>query len=736
MEKLSGLVERITFVNEENGFSVIKLKCKGFSDLVTAVGTMAAVNIGAAVYLQGEWATDSKYGRQFKVQYYKETIPATVAGIERYLGSGLIKGIGPVNAKQIVKRFREETIRIIEEEPERLVEVEGIGEKRVEMIKKAWQEQKEIKNVMLFLQEHEVTTAFAAKIYKTYGNESIRIVRENPFRLADDIWGIGFRTADKIAAKIGYDPQSYARCSAGLIYVLNQLSNEGHCFAYRQQLMEKAVEILEIEQVHLEKALEMMAMEGLLLKEEGDIYYLPPFYFSEIGVAQKIEEILALPIPYDLAKLNEIVLGIQQERRLKYDQVQLEAIKTACSSKIMVLTGGPGTGKTTTTLAIIQVFRKMGARVLLAAPTGRAAKRLSEATRFEAKTIHRLLEYKPPDGYQKNAEHPLACDVLIVDEMSMVDLILMYNLLKAVPKHAVLILVGDVDQLPSVGPGNVLKDIINSEAVNVVKLTRIFRQAGGSMIIRNAHKINQGEFPYLKGGRDSDFFFIEEEEPAKIVEQIKELCHHRLPKYYGVDVIDDIQVLTPMQRGEVGARNLNEVLQGALNPATSSVMSGGVKYKLHDKVMQIRNNYEKNVFNGDIGRITFLDQEERKVLIRFDNHEVEYDTSELDEVVLAYATTIHKSQGSEYKIVIAPFLTQHFMMLQRNLLYTCVTRAKKVMVLLGTKKALAIALHNNKVEKRNTMLVERIREKNREKKMVNREMPDISEVFFSDGLDD
>lgn len=710
MEKLTGLVERITYTNEENGFSVIKIKCKGYAELVTVVGTMAAVNIGAVVYLQGEWGFDSRYGRQFNVQYYKETIPATVAGIERYLGSGLIKGIGPVNAKRIVKKFREETIRIIEEVPERLTEVEGIGTKRVEMIKTAWLEQKEIKNVMLFLQEYEVSTAFAAKIYKTYGNDSIKIVKENPFRLADDIWGVGFKTADKIAAKLGCDPQSYARCRAGLIYVLNQFSNEGHCFAYRTQLLEKSVEMLEIEPVFLENALKLMLKEGSIIREGQDLYYLPPFYHSEMGIARKIKEITASFSPYNIENLDVIMTKVQQENGLKYDQVQIEAIKMACSAKFMVLTGGPGTGKTTTTLAIIQVLKKMAAKILLAAPTGRAAKRLSEATGCEAKTIHRLLEYKPPDGYQKNAENPLECDVLIVDEMSMVDIVLMYNLLKAVPNRAILILVGDVDQLPSVGPGNVLRDIIDSEIVSVVKLTRIFRQASGSMIITNAHKINKGEFPYLKGGRESDFFFIEESEPEKIVEQIKELCTRRLPSYYGVDLIDDIQVLTPMQRGEVGARNLNEVLQEALNSASTCVFSGGVKFKLHDKVMQIKNNYDKNVFNGDIGRITYLNTEEKKVLIRFDNNEVEYEVAELDEVVLAYATTIHKSQGSEYKIVVAPLITQHFIMLQRNLLYTCVTRAKKVFVLLGTKKALAIALKNNQVAQRNTLLVKRLKE--------------------------
>lgn len=709
MERLSGIVERITFMNEENGFSVIKIKSKGYPELVTVVGNIAAVNIGAIVKLQGEWGYDSRYGRQFKVACYQETVPATVVGIEKYLGSGLIKGIGPVNAGRIVKKFKEDTIRVIEEEPDRLIEVEGIGSKRVEMIKKAWIEQKEIKNVMLFLQENEVATSYAVKIYKTYGNESIQIVKENPYRLADDIWGIGFKTADRIAGKLGFDKNSYARCRAGIIYVLGQLANEGHCFAVKEQLLQASVEMLEIEPNLIERAIELMLKEDTIFREEEDNIYLPPFYFSERGVARKINELIALASPYNSDNIDTIINSVQKENGIRYDEVQLEAIKTACSSKFMVLTGGPGTGKTTTTLALIKVFEKMGARILLAAPTGRAAKRLSETTGFEAKTIHRLLEYKPPEGYQKNADNPLACDVLIVDEVSMVDIILMYNLLRAVPVTAVVILVGDVDQLPSVGPGNVLRDIIASGIVSVVKLTRIFRQAQGSMIIVNAHRINHGEFPYLKGGRESDFFFIEESDPLRIVEQIKNLCAKRLPAFYGVDPIDDIQVLTPMQRGEAGVRNLNEVLQETLNPSSTWVTSGGVKYKLHDKVMQIKNNYDKNVFNGDIGRIAFLDQEEKKVLIRFEQNDVEYDVAELDEVVLAYATTIHKSQGSEYKIVVAPFVSQHFMMLQRNLLYTCVTRAKQIMVLLGTKKAMAMALKNNKVELRNTLLVERLR---------------------------
>ncbi|HHY06468.1 MAG TPA: ATP-dependent RecD-like DNA helicase [Clostridia bacterium] len=710
MEKLNGIVERITYVNEENGFSVIKIKVKGQSELVTVVGNIAFVNIGAVVELEGEWSFNSKYGQQFKVNSCVEKIPATVAGIERYLGSGLIKGIGPVNAKRIVKKFKEDTIQIIEEEPERLSEVEGIGPKRVEMIKDAWLEQKEIKNVMLFLQEHEVSVAYAVKIYKTYGNASISVVKENPYRLADDIWGIGFKIADKIATKLGFEQNSYVRCRAGLIYVLNQVANEGHCFAFREQLLQEAVEMLEIEQVLLEKALEDMLKEEIIVQEGEDKFYLPSFYYSEVGVAKRIKEIMVTKKPFAFSNIETIIKEIQRENNIVYDQVQLEAIKVACDSKFMVLTGGPGTGKTTTTLAIIRVLEKMQAKILLAAPTGRAAKRLSEATGREARTLHRLLEYKPPHGYEKDFGNPLDGDVLIVDEMSMVDIVLMYNLLKAVPNKAMVVLVGDMDQLPSVGPGNVLRDIINSGVVKVVKLTRIFRQAQGSRIITNAHKINKGHFPYLKGGRKSDFFFIEESEPLSIVEQIKGLCAHRLPTYYAVDPIDDIQVLTPMQRGVIGVRNLNEVLQEALNPAKTQVTYGGIKYKLNDKVMQIKNNYDKNIFNGDIGRIVALDQEEKKVLVRFDQQVVNYDVAELDEVVLAYATTIHKSQGSEFKIVVAPIVTQHFIMLQRNLLYTCVTRAKKVMVLLGTKKALAIALKNNKVELRNTMLEARLTE--------------------------
>jgi exodeoxyribonuclease V alpha subunit len=710
LESLSGVVERITYINEINGFSVIKIKSKGFSELITVVGKMPVVNVGAVLNLKGEWKHDSRFGRQFSASECFEVMPATVTGIEKYLGSGLIKGIGPVYAKKIVKKFKEDTIRIIEEEIDKLLEVEGIGTKRLDMIKKAWLEQQEIKNVMLFLQGHGVSTAFAVKIYKTYGNESIKLVQENPYRLADDIWGIGFKTADQIARKLGFAPDSYERCRAGIIYILNQLSNEGHCYATREQLLKLGQENLEVSEEKLLEVLTGMIFEQSLILEGEASYYLPPFYYSECGVAEKIKNLVAKPSRFQLFPVEKVISQIEKENEIHYDEVQKEGIKIAVSSKFMVLTGGPGTGKTTTTLAIIKAFEKMYARILLAAPTGRAAKRLSEATGMEAKTIHRLLEYKPPQGYQKNAENPLDCDVLIIDETSMVDILLMYNLLKAIPEDAVVILVGDVDQLPSVGPGNVLRDIINSGIVNTVKLTRIFRQAQGSKIITNAHRINKGEFPELRSDKKSDFFFMEADNLPQIVEQIQSLCKKRLPTYYQVDPINDIQVLTPMQRGEVGARNLNEVLQNTLNPSTTFITYGGVKYKLNDKVMQIKNNYDKNVFNGDIGRITAIDLEDKQVKILFDDIEVEYEASELDEVVLAYATTVHKSQGSEYKIVVAPLVTQHYMMLQRNLLYTCVTRAKKIFVLIGSKKALALAVKNNKVTERNTMLRERLME--------------------------
>ena len=708
VEYLRCVVERITYQNAENGYTVLKCAVKNYKDLVTVVGTMPDTHVGSVLSLEGFWKVDAKYGRQFSVQKFEETLPATVYGIEKYLGSGLIKGIGPKFARRIVEKFGKDTLDVIEENPNALIEVEGIGKVRVERIKTSWQEQKEIKNIMLFLQGHEVSTSHATKIFKAYGSESISIVKENPYRLADDIWGIGFKTADSIAAKMGIEKDRFIRLRSGILYTLNKLAESGHCYAVREQLVEKAVQLLEVDAPELEITLDEMIRTGDVIKEEEAIY-LPPFYFSETGCAKSMLRLLESERKVRVNP-DEIVQKVIRQSEISYDEIQLEAVRTAISSKIMVLTGGPGTGKTTTTMGIISAYQMAGCRILLAAPTGRAAKRMSEATGMEAKTIHRLLEFKPPEGYQKNEDKPLDGDVLILDECSMVDVILMYNLLKAIPEHMSLILVGDTDQLPSVGAGNVLKDVIDSGRIPVVRLTRIFRQAQGSRIIMNAHRINKGEAIDMRGGKESDFFFAGKETNEEVVDTLVKYCTKNLPDYYHVDAFREIQVLTPMQRGICGAANLNQVLQEAMNPTRIFLHRGGTQYRLHDKVMQIRNDYDKEVFNGDIGTVTRVDMEERELTVDFDGRNVVYDVTELEELALAYAVTIHKAQGSEYPIVVMPFTMSHFVMLQRNLLYTGVTRAKKILVLIGEKKAVYYAIKNEKTTERNTKLAERLRE--------------------------
>lgn len=709
MEKLRGVVMRITYANEETGYSVLKIRCKNFKDLVTIVGNMVSVNIGAVVVLTGFWVNNSKYGRQFEVKEWEELLPATVYGIEKYLGSGLIKGIGPIYAKKIVNLFQERTLEIIEDEPERIIEVPGIGQKRVEMIKKAWQEQKEIKNIMLFLQSYGISTSFGSKIYKTYGNDSLKVLKENPYRLADDIYGIGFKTADELAGKLGMAKNSFMRCRAGIFYSLGRIAEEGNCYALKSQLIDYCQTILEVEEAEIVMTLSHLLQENELFKEEEEIIYLPPFFYSEKGLAYKIKQNIASLPGYVIDNSDMIIQEIEEREKIVYDSVQKMAIKKAAKAKIMVLTGGPGTGKTTTINGIIKLFQRAGLKILLTAPTGRAAKRMSEATGMEAKTIHRLLECKPPEGYKRNEDNLLSGDVLIIDEASMIDIILMYNLFKAVPAEMTVIIVGDVDQLPAVGAGNVLQDIIASGVAETVKLERIFRQALGSKIITNAHMINKGEMPDLKGGRKSDFFFIEENETENILQLIVDLCLHRLPAYYQLDVLKDIQVLTPSQRTETGVHNLNNLLQNALNRGQVYLKKGGIEYRVNDKVMQIRNNYDKEVFNGDIGFITMVDLEEQKLTVRFDEREVQYERLDLDELVLAYATTIHKAQGSEYPVVIMPLTMSHYVMLQRNLLYTALTRAKKVFIIVGQKKAVYLAVKNDKVKNRNTRLAERLR---------------------------
>ena len=706
MENLRCVVERITYHNEENGYSVLKCRVRGFSDLVTVVGNMAEVHVGSVLSADGDWKVDSKYGRQFSFVKCEETMPATAYGIEKYLGSGLIKGIGPVYAKKIVKKFGKDTLEVIENYPDRLLEVDGIGNIRVERIKKSWDEQKEIRNIMLFLQGHDVSTSHASKIFKTYGKDSIKVVTENPYRMADDIWGIGFKTADTIAAKLGFEHDAYPRLRSGIKYTLNVLSEDGHCFATEEQLMESASELLGAEREKLSEALGTMVGTRDVIRDE-DAIYLPPFFYSENGVARRLRAIKkAKPsITVDTSGLRQKICSLTG---VAYDEVQLEAIETAVGSKVFVLTGGPGTGKTTTTLGIITAFRSAGAKILLAAPTGRAAKRLSETTHMEAKTIHRLLEVKPPEGYKKNESNPLKGDVLILDECSMIDVMLMYNLPKAVPDKMTVIFVGDVDQLPSVGAGNVLRDIIESGVVPVVRLTKIFRQAQTSRIITSAHKVNRGEIPYLRTEKNSDFFFISEEDPEKAAGMIVNLVKTRLPKYFKTTP-QNIQVLTPMQRGNVGAANLNQLLQSAVNPGGIGITRGGFTFRSGDRVMQIRNNYDKEVFNGDIGIVERIDFEDRVLHVSFDGRRVEYDYTELDEIVLAYATTIHKSQGSEYPVVVMPVMTQHYAMLQRNLIYTGITRAKKGLVIVGTVKALAMAVKKMPALKRNTKLSERLK---------------------------
>ena len=710
MDHLRCVVERITYQNTENGYSVIKCRAKGYSELVTVVGNMPEVHVGSVLSLGGSWKMDAKYGRQFSMETFEETLPATAYGIEKYLGSGLVKGIGPKYAGRIVRQFGKDTLEIIEAAPDRLLEVPGIGKKRVDRIKKSWEEQKEIKNIMLFLQGHDVSTSHATKIYKQYGNDSIAVVQENPYRLADDIWGIGFKTADTIAAKLGFGHEKFVRIRSGILYTLNHLAEEGHCYASRQMLLETGAELLKVRPDLIGSALDqMIASEDVIVEKDlsaEEAIYLPPFYFSEVGVAKKMRAMLEnrAGIRIGTKGLPE---RIQRRTGLNYDDVQFQAILTAVQSKVLILTGGPGTGKTTTTLGIITAFREARATILLAAPTGRAAKRLSEATGMEAKTIHRLLEYNPMEGYQKNEESPLEGDVLIVDECSMIDIMLMYNLLKAIPDSMRLVLVGDIDQLPSVGVGNVLRDIIESERFPVVRLTRIFRQAQSSRIIMNAHQINAGQFPDISNGRNTDFFFIEKEDPEDVAEEIVTLVQVRLSRHYHVPA-REIQVLTPMQRGVAGASNLNQVLQEAVNPGDLGLKRSGTVFKPRDKVMQIRNNYDKEVFNGDIGVVEDVDLEERTLSVSFDGRSVEYDVTELDELVLAYATTIHKSQGSEYPIVVMPVLMNHFVMLQRNLIYTGITRAKRILVIVGTKKALGYAVRNVTAGDRNTLLKRRL----------------------------
>ena len=718
--QLSGQIERITFSNEENGFTIARVKVRGRRDLVTVVGALMAPMPGEILDMKGEWTNHPRFGEQFKVTDYRTKVPATIYGIRKYLGSGLIKGLGPVMAGRIVDRFGKRTLDVIENDIQRLADVEGIGKKRIEKISEAWDAQRDIRDVMLFLQSHGVSSGYAIKIFKQYGHQSIAVVKQNPYRLAADIFGIGFVTADQIAAKLGIPKDSRMRVDAGILYVLYQLSDEGHVFYPFEPLVLKSCEILEVERESVVAGVSRLAADQTIIiekladvsgpREENEkAVFLARYHQCETGIAGRVQILCTSKINMRDIDSSKAVDWVQRQLNITLAEKQIEAVRCAIENKVMIITGGPGTGKTTIINAVLKIYAKLRARILLAAPTGRAAKRMSETAGFEARTIHRMLEFSlQKGGFQRNEEKPLECDVLIVDETSMIDTILMHHLLKAVPPYATFILVGDVNQLPSVGAGNVLNDIIESSAVPVVKLDKIFRQAQASQIIVNAHKINEGIVPYLKAsdsnGPLTDFYFIEQEDPEKVLDIILELTTNRIPRRFGYDPINDIQVLTPMHRGVVGAGNLNQKLQTALNPGEEGVARGERSYRVDDKVMQIRNNYDKDVFNGDIGRIAAIQWEDKEAVINFEGRQVVYEFSELDEIVPAYAVSVHKSQGSEYSAVIIPVVTQHYILLQRNLIYTAVTRGKKLVVLVGSRKALAIGVNNNKTRKRYTRL--------------------------------
>ncbi len=789
-DTLEGRIERITYVSEETGYSVIRLAVKGQRELVTAVGNLASVSVGESLQLTGFWTTHSQYGRQFKVLDYKTVLPATVEGIRRYLGSGLIKGVGPVTARRIVDHLGLETLEVIERHIERLREVPGVGPKRVAMIAHAWQEQQQIKEVMLFLQTHEVSTALAAKIFKAYGDDSLAIVRDNPYRLARDIYGIGFLTADGIARRMGLALDAPQRVQAGISYVLSQLADEGHVYVPQEELTAKSAEILDVPAALVVEGIDTLAVQGEVHREEityplleelataqilrpsseqavreEQAVYLPPFYYGEIGVASQLRRMLhtsrssladyhaadwdrllapraaegasfdgAQGVPFDRAQGGS--LGKTQGRlfdrtqdgpfdtaqdrpttggqvTLQLNEAQRRAVRAALTHKVTVLTGGPGTGKTTAVQTVIRLLERHRHSYALAAPTGRAAKRLSEATGRPARTIHRLLEFSPTTGhtFQRDEAHPLEVDMVIVDEVSMLDLLLANHLLKAIPPTSHLLLVGDVDQLPSVGAGNVLRDIIESGVAAVVRLEEIFRQEEGSWIVRNAHRINQGQTPIF-AREAKDFFLFVQEDPEEAAELLVDIVQRRIPRRFGYDPVDDVQVLSPMYRGPVGVSNLNARLQLVLNPPGAKKLErrfGGRIFRLGDKVMQIRNNYDKEVFNGDMGRVVRIDPVDQLLTVRIDERLVTYDFGELDELMHAYAVSIHKSQGSEYPAVVVPIMTTHYILLQRNLLYTAITRAKELVVIVGTRRAIAIAVHNDKIAERHTALDVRLR---------------------------
>lgn len=729
--ELTGTVERVVFHNEENGYTVLRLLPASVNsgsgnagltrprDSVSCIGHMVNPQAGVQLKVSGRWVNNPKFGRQIEFQNADEMLPATSEGIRLYLASGLIKGVGEEMAGRIVEAFGTDTIRILDEEPERLLKVRGVGSKSLDRIRTSWAEHRGMRDLLLFLQPHGITPAYAVRIYRAYGAEALAIVRENPYRLAMDIHGIGFVTADAAASKLGFEHDNPLRVQAGTLYVLQKATDDGNVYLPQAELTEAVCAQIGVDEGLVEDALVTLEADERIVREELDMpdapgeigVYMRRYHHCESKTAFYIQRLLRSPKSVRFEKPDALVDKVVGELNISLAAEQLEAVRTAARSKMMVLTGGPGTGKTTIINAIIKLFGEVRARILLAAPTGRAAKRMSETSGRESRTIHRLLEYSPKeDGFARNEDNPLACGLLVVDEASMMDTLLFYHLLKAVPLGATLVLVGDVHQLPSVGPGNVLADIIRSGVVPVVELTEIFRQSAESEIICNAHLINRGEIPSLESSKErlSDFYFIHQNDAEKAAELIVDLVRNHIPRRFNLDPVDDIQVLTPMHKGAVGAGRMNACLQEALNPHGVEVRRGDRCFRLHDKVMQIRNNYDKDVFNGDMGRISFMDVRERTLSITFDERVVPYEFDELDEIAPAYAISIHKSQGSEYPAVVIPVMMQHYVLLQRNLIYTGVTRGKKLVILVGESRALHMAVKNNKTRKRFTRLAQRL----------------------------
>ncbi len=711
-EPLSGLVERVTFHSPETGFCVLRLKVRGQRDLVTLVGHAASISAGEFVQASGTWVNDRNHGLQFKADFLRATPPTTVEGIEKYLGSGLIRGIGPVYAKKLVKAFGEAVFDVIEQEPDKLRQVTGIGPKRAQRIVAGWADQKVIREIMIFLHSHGVGTSRAVRIFKTYGPDAIRLITENPYRLARDIRGIGFRTADAVAAKLGIEKTAMIRARAGIGYALAEATDQGHCGLPVAELIPLAVKLLEIDASILETAAELERQDGAVVADTlgGEpCLFLAGLHRAEQAIAERLRRLAGGPVPWPAIDAEKAIPWVEAKAGITLAEGQREALRQAVAAKLLVITGGPGVGKTTLVNSILTVLKAKGVSIALAAPTGRAAKRLTESTGLEARTIHRLLETDPQaGGFKRDETNPLDCDLLVVDETSMVDVSLMNALLRAVPGRAALLLVGDVDQLPSVGPGQVLADVIGSGAVPVVRLTEIFRQAATSRIIVNAHRINAGRMPeWPKAGEDSDFYFVEAATPEAGVAKLIEMVRDRIPRRFGADPVRDVQILCPMNRGGLGARSLNIELQKVLNPpGESRVERFGWTFGPGDKVMQVENNYDKEVYNGDLGIVSAVDSEEGTLTATFDGRLVTYDFGELDEIVLAYATTIHKSQGSEYPVVVIPVVTQHYTMLHRNLIYTGVTRGKRLVVMLGQRRALAMAVRGTQGRRRWTKLGE------------------------------